>query len=158
MRKQEGFSLIELLIVVAIILIVAAIAVPNMLKSRLAANEASAVSSTRMIVSAEYTYYQTFGGGTDFAQTLTALGPGNGNLIDAAVASGTKSGYSVSLSASQSGGGHFNQFFASAAPLNIGGTGSRSFCAVEDGILRYDVSGNAFAGHDACAASPDVLQ
>ena len=75
MRKPEGFSLIELLIVVAIILIIAAIAIPNLLRARIAANEASAVSSIRTIVGAEATYqlaYPTVG----FADTLAQLGPG----------------------------------------------------------------------------------
>src|SRR6185436_12309495 len=75
MRKPDGFSLIELLIVVAIILIIAAIAIPNLLRARIAANEASAVSSIRTIVGAEATYqlaYPTVG----FADTLAQLGPG----------------------------------------------------------------------------------
>jgi prepilin-type N-terminal cleavage/methylation domain-containing protein len=152
MRKQNGFSLIELLIVVAIILVIAAIAVPNMLRSKIAANQASAVSSTRVIVSAELSYFQTYGGGTDFAQSLTTLGAGSANLLDSSLTAGSKTGYTFTLSATQSGGPYFNQFFISTAPQTAGVSGTNTYCAIEDAALRMDTTGTVFASHDACTA------
>jgi prepilin-type N-terminal cleavage/methylation domain-containing protein len=152
MRKQKGFSLIELLIVVAIILIIAAIAVPNLLRSRMAANEASAVGSTRTLISSEFAYYSTFGGGASYA-TLTQLG--SQNMIDPVLASGTKSGYSVQVTTTGTNG---NEFFIGAAPLQIGTTGSRAFCSTEDGVIRYTSNGVVPGGHDPCIGTNTVLQ
>src|ERR1700757_2301095 len=103
-RNQEGFSLIELLVVVAIILIIAAIAIPNLLHARVAANQASAVASLRTIDTAMITYYTTYPT-VGYAPTLAALGgtscaPADETaacLIDTQLASGSKSGYSFTV-------------------------------------------------------------
>src|SRR5277367_3433053 len=102
-QKEKGFSLIELLIVVAIILIIAAIAIPNLLRSRMAANEASAVGSIRTINTAAISYNSTYGNG--FPPSLSAVGTTgtaavsctNAELIDSVLTGGAKSGYNFTL-------------------------------------------------------------
>ncbi len=99
-RKERGFSLIELLIVVAIILIIAAIAIPNLLRSRMAANEASAVGSIRTMNTAAISFYSTYADG--FPPDLATLGGAGGSckaagLLDSVLAGGQKSGYNFAL-------------------------------------------------------------
>ena len=153
MTKKRGFSLIELLIVVAIILIIAAIAIPNLLRARMAANEASAVSSIRTVNTAQIVYqsnYPTKG----YAANLAALGPTNATsckrptatsacLIDyqlstATAASSAKSGYYFALATTKKNKVGISYTVGGAA-VAFNQTGVRSFCSVEDDVIRFKI-------------------
>ncbi|HXW22164.1 MAG TPA: prepilin-type N-terminal cleavage/methylation domain-containing protein [Rhodomicrobium sp.] len=147
-NKQKGFSLIELLIVVAIILIIAAIAIPNLLRAKIAANEASAVGSLRTINTASVEYSTTYGG---YPQTLLSLGgPAGGTaastsaeLIDAVLAGGSKSGYTFAYTTgSTDSNGNVLAYTLTATPNTVGTTGQRMFFTDQSGVIRYNTSGS----------------
>ncbi len=146
MKTQKGFSLIELLIVVAIILIISAIAIPSYLRSRMQANEASAVSSLRMINTAAITYSSTY---VDVGYPANLADMGGANpcaasstsacMLDEMISHGTKSGYSFVWAGD--GATPSFSYTLTATPLNVGGSGQRQFCTDQTGAMRFDPSG-----------------
>lgn len=172
---DEGFSLIELLLVVAIILTIAAIAVPNLLRARMAANEASAVGSVHTINTAAVTYNSTYGNG--FTPSLKALGTTgsaaasckNAQLIDNVLTGGTKSGYMLAVahgavrltkasSSCKGGYGYSDGYVVTATPEKVGVTGQRAFCSDAAGVIRFSTTGKAKTKTPYCAATMTPLQ
>ena len=146
-RRQDGFSLIELLIVVAIILIIAAIAIPNLLKSKMAANEASATQSIRTITTGETTY-SAMCPSIGYSATLVELNTGAvcagaQNIIDNVTASGTKSGYLFTFNSVVDGTGIRSSFTIFGIPGVVGVTGQRGFGSDQTALIRYTTNGTA---------------
>ena len=147
MRTQKGFSLIELLLVVSVILIISAIAVPNFLRSRLRANEASAVASLRVIETGAVTYSMTYPD-QGFPAQLTSLGGVNpctassttSCLIDDVLAQGIKGGYSFDWAGD--GATPSVAFALTATPQVVGSSGQRMFCTDQGGVIYFDPSGS----------------
>jgi type IV pilus assembly protein PilA len=142
-RGSRGFSLIELLIVVAVILVLAAIAIPNFIRSKMRANEAAAVANMRNIGTAETSYAITYGTGysTDLAKlggTGLTVDANAAGLIDAVLASGTKSGYVFTYSVvSTDPSGNVMAFSVLGDPTTVGTTGDRHFYTDQTAIIRH---------------------
>ena len=143
MRRAKGFSLIELLIVVAIILIIAGIAIPSYLHARMTANESSAVASLRSINTGMISYNSSYPS-VGFAADLTTLGgictgsvvptSDNACLIDSQLATGTKSGYTFTAA------GVVGSYTMYANPVSPNNTGVRYFCSYGDAVVRFSTA------------------
>lgn len=170
-QRDHGFSLIELLIVVAIILIISAIAIPNLLRSRQSANQAAAVANVRTVTTAAVSYWVTYSNG--YPPSLASLGgtanPATCNqaiLVDEVIttAPNQKNGYQYAYAGEQGNVANspsgctagFNGYVISAVPLTKGTTGLISYCSTEPGIIHYDSAGGPIADGTACAALPTL--
>lgn len=166
--RSKGFSLIELLIVIAIILIVAAIAIPNLLRARMAANDSSAAGSIHTIDVGEVGYFDAYGATVGFATNLASLGGANpctassttACLIDDFLASdgsgNGKSGYSFAATGSSAAGNAINdQFYTTGTPIDSM-TGSRAYCSTDDGVIRTQPAGNItlVGSYSSCEGLP----
>ncbi|HET9183531.1 MAG TPA: prepilin-type N-terminal cleavage/methylation domain-containing protein [Candidatus Angelobacter sp.] len=163
MKTSKGFSLIELLIVVAIILVICAISIPNLLRSRMSAQESAAAATVRNIHNSEATYLVEYAT-TGYADSLLKLGPGStcdathACLIDDVLACTTqpclKSGYEYFLGTADSTA-PFSTYVITATPRAWATTGSQNYCGIEDGVLRHQTtaSSSLAAGltHKECA-------
>jgi type IV pilus assembly protein PilA len=167
-RSQRGFTLIELLVVVAILLIIAAIAIPSFLRSKMAANEAAAVSNLRAMTTAATVYSASWSNG--YPPDLPTMGgPGpvatcnQASLLDPLITTAPfqKSGYTfgytgVGPNTAPIAGcvPGFNAYLASAVPITVSYTGQRSFCSDVPGVIHYDPTGRPIASVAACDALP----
>jgi type IV pilus assembly protein PilA len=149
-KNREGFSLIELLIVVTIILIIAAIAIPNLMRSKMTANEAAAVEALRTLTETMVMYSMSYGG---FPHAISDLGPAAGSstpsstaadLVDSVMATGIKSGYKFTYAVvSADNAGNVLSYTITATPVTPGTTGQRTFFTDQSGTIRASTGGSA---------------
>jgi prepilin-type N-terminal cleavage/methylation domain-containing protein len=131
---KRGFTLMEIIIVVTIISLLAAIAIPNLLRARISANESAAIAALKALTSAAITFQSTH---SDYPANLSALIAESPPYIDSVLASGTKQGYNFNFT------GYTYAFEATANPVTFGMTGRRYFFVDESGVLRYNETGAA---------------
>lgn len=136
MSARKGFTLVEIMIVIAIISLLAAMAIPNLLRARLAANESSAITSLRTIVSAAHTYKASGVSSSGYPANLSVLVT-NPPFIDSVLGSGRKNGYAFSLA------GDASMFTATAVPEAVNVSGVRRFFVDTSGVIRYNSTGDA---------------
>jgi type IV pilus assembly protein PilA len=150
-NRRKGFSLIELLIVVTIILIIAAIAIPNLMRSKIQANETAAVGALKALTESALLYSNSYGG---FPHSLSDMGPGasgtsaassaSADLIDSVLAGGVKSGYRFTYAAlATDPAGNVLTYSITATPITPGSTGQRSFYTDQSGTIRNTANGTA---------------
>jgi prepilin-type N-terminal cleavage/methylation domain-containing protein len=146
MKNQKGFSLIELLVVVVIIGIIAAIAIPSLLAARRSANEAAAVSALRTISSAEATYQSSAGSGVNYG-SLAALG--TEKLIDSTLSGGNKGGYTFAMTGPTTTTGA-TTYCVTATPTD---TALRTYAIATDGVIKVNTGNTASGGKPTCTAT-----
>jgi len=145
MKNRRGFTLVEIMIVVAIIALLAAIAIPNLLRARLQANESAAQAALKTVATAEVTWRSA---NPDYASLAELGSPTTGPpYIDAVLMAGTKNGYVFSVPDVVTGS---DAFVCNAVPANPNVSGVRHFCITEDGVVRADDAITAATAHAAC--------